>query len=87
MRFADDDWEEEFANQGLMWEANRTRHLRGRKGQAVLRELQAALLELPEKRLIAGRLGPNVVSDSAMQPDAVVLWIGRRPGTAPEPPK
>ena len=37
--------------------------------------------------LIAGRLGPNVVSDPAMQPDAVVLWIGRRPGAAPEPPK
>jgi hypothetical protein len=37
--------------------------------------------------LVAGRLGPNVVSDPAMAPDAVLLWIGRRPGAAPEPPK
>ena len=37
--------------------------------------------------LIAGRLGPNVVADPAMPADAVLLWIGRRPGTAPEPPK
>jgi hypothetical protein len=37
--------------------------------------------------LIAGRLGPNVVSDPAMPPDTVLLWIGRRPGGSPEPPK
>jgi hypothetical protein len=37
--------------------------------------------------LIAGRLGPSLVSDPAMAPDAVLLWIGRRPGAAPEPVK
>lgn len=37
--------------------------------------------------LIAGGLGPTLVSDPAMAPDGVLLWIGRRPGAAPEPPK
>ena len=37
--------------------------------------------------LIAGRLGPTLVSDPTMAPDAVLLWIGRRPGAPPEPPK
>ena len=55
-RFNGDEFYEEFANQGLMWEANRTRHLCGAKGQAVLRELRDALIELPEHRLIASRL-------------------------------
>jgi hypothetical protein len=35
---------------------NARRSLRGRKGQAVLREVRAALLAMPEKRLIAGDL-------------------------------
>jgi hypothetical protein len=29
--------------------------------------------------LIAGRLGPTLISDPAMAPDGVLLWIGRRP--------
>ena len=37
--------------------------------------------------LIAGGLGPTLVSDPAMAPDGVLLWIGRRPGAAPEPQK
>ena len=37
--------------------------------------------------LIAARLGPTLISDPAMAPDGVLLWIGRRPGAAPEPPK
>lgn len=37
--------------------------------------------------LIAASLGPNVVSDPAMPPDGVLLWIGRPPGNAPKPPK
>jgi len=37
--------------------------------------------------LIAGKLGPTVISDPAMAPDAVLLWVGRRPGAPPEPPK
>ena len=36
------------------FEANAKRALKGRKGQAVLKELEEALVALPEKRLISG---------------------------------
>lgn len=45
--------EEDFNNQAFLWEANLERSLKGRKGQSALRELEAALLALPDKRLIA----------------------------------
>jgi len=48
--------DEDFNNQSLLWEANQERCIRGRKGQAALRELEAALLALPEKRLITDEL-------------------------------
>ena len=51
--YSEDD---DFNNQGLMWMANQERSIKGRKGQAALRELEAALLALPEKRLISGEL-------------------------------
>lgn len=55
-RFQGDSYEEEYPNQALMWQWNLEQHLKGAKGQAVLRELREALLELPERRLIRGRL-------------------------------
>lgn len=45
--------DEDFPNQAYLWEANQRRSLKGKKGQAALRELEAALLALPEPRLIA----------------------------------
>ena len=45
--------EEDYPNQFELWQGNCRRSLRGRKGQAFLRELEAALVALPEKRLIA----------------------------------
>lgn len=48
----DEDWTGQFA----LWEANCRRSLRGRAGQRELRELEAALLALPEKQLIHGSL-------------------------------
>ena len=36
------------------FEANAKRAVKGKKGQAVLKELEAALLAMPEKRLISG---------------------------------
>jgi hypothetical protein len=48
--------DEDFQNQAYLWEANQERSIKGRKGQAALRELEAALLALPEKRLIANEL-------------------------------
>lgn len=51
--------EEDFQNQGFLWAANVERSLKGKKGQSALRELEAALLALPEKRLIADHLESN----------------------------
>lgn len=48
--------EEDFAGQFELWQANCQRSLNGKKGQAALRELEAALLALPEKRLIANKM-------------------------------
>lgn len=48
--------EEDQPGQFALWEANCQRSIRGRKGQAELRELEAALLALPEKRLIRDAL-------------------------------
>lgn len=39
-----------------MWRANVQRAINGRRGQQALADLEAALLALPEKRLIAGAL-------------------------------
>lgn len=44
--------EEDRPGQFALWSANCRRSLRGKAGQHALRELEAALLALPEKRLI-----------------------------------
>lgn len=56
-----------------LWENAVRRALRGKRGQAALRELEAALLALPEKRLIAGR-----VSDGASVCTLGALALKRR---------
>ncbi len=48
--------EEERPGQFALWNANCRRSLKGRAGQRELRELEAALLALPEKRLIKDAL-------------------------------
>jgi len=48
--------EEDYPGQFGLWQANCRRSLKGRAGQAALRELEAALLALPEKRLIADKM-------------------------------
>jgi len=45
--------DEQYPGQFNLWQANCDRSLVGRKGQAALRELEAALVALPNKRLIA----------------------------------
>src|ERR1043166_9367326 len=50
IQFAD---EEAFPNAAFLFEANRERSLKSRGGQAALRRLEAALLALPEKKLVA----------------------------------
>lgn len=44
--------DEEYPGQFNLWHANCLRSLRGRAGQASLRELEEALLALPNKRLV-----------------------------------
>lgn len=48
--------EEDRPGQFALWNANCQRSLKGKAGQRELRELKAALLALPEKRLIHGLL-------------------------------
>ena len=48
--------EEDFPGQFEIWQANCRRSIRGKKGQAELREFEKALLALPEKRLIKDAL-------------------------------
>lgn len=48
--------EEDFPGQFELWQANCQRSLAGAKGQAALKELEAALLALPDKRLIVEQL-------------------------------
>lgn len=49
-RFSD-DWEEAFPGQAFLWEHNQRLALSGRRGQAFLAEVEAALLALPDERL------------------------------------
>lgn len=48
--------DEERPGQFALWQANCRRSARGKVGQRELREMEAALLALPEKRLIHGAL-------------------------------
>lgn len=48
--------DEDYPGQFNLWQANCQRSLRGKVGQRELRELEAALLALPDKRLIHGLL-------------------------------
>ncbi len=48
--------EEDYPGQFGLWQGNCKRSLKGKDGQAELKELRAALLALPEKRLIHGSL-------------------------------
>jgi len=44
--------DEDYPGQFDLWQANCNRQINGKAGQAALRELEAALLALPQKRLI-----------------------------------
>lgn len=48
--------DEDYPGQFGLWQGNCARSLKGKAGQATLRELEAALLALPSKRLIAKSL-------------------------------
>lgn len=63
IRFSED---EDYQNAAILWEANQERSLKSRKGQAALRRLEAALLALPE---------PKLISD-AIEADGLVCGLG-----------
>lgn len=56
INYSDD---ENYPGQFELWQANCQRSLKGKRGQAALRELEAALLALPHKRLIARAVAAN----------------------------
>jgi hypothetical protein len=51
--------DEDYPGQFALWRANTRRALMGAKGQAVLRQLEKALVDLPAQRLISGHLVKN----------------------------
>jgi hypothetical protein len=55
-RFGCDDYDEAYPNQWWLWQHNLTRHVKGPQGQRDLLDLHRALLALPERKLIGGRL-------------------------------
>lgn len=64
IRFSED---EDFNNAAVLWEANQERSLKSRRGQAALRRLEAALLALPE---------PKLVADAIKTADGLVCGLG-----------
>jgi hypothetical protein len=71
--------EEDYPGQFGLWEGNCDRQIRGKAGQAALRRLEAALLALPEKRLISHKL-----VDSEAQVCAIGA-LAKAEGKLPEP--
>lgn len=63
LNYTDD---EDYPGQFDLWQANCRRSLRGKAGQAALKRLEAALVALPEKRLISGRLVDNAANVCAI---------------------
>jgi len=55
-----DDGTESFLR-GCAFEGNKHRAIHGRKGQKILRELEEALLAMPEKRLINGKFATTTI--------------------------
>jgi hypothetical protein len=60
--------EEDYPGQFGLWQGNCDRSLHGKNGQESLRQLEAALLALPSKRLIEGELdnGEDVCAIGAL---------------------
>ncbi len=82
MRIAYSD-EEDFPGQFALYRANTDKQLDGRQGQAVLRELEAALLALPRKRLAR----KQIAKDGDVCAVGALIWLkhtkaGRDPDAA-----
>ena len=73
--------EEYFPGQFDLWQANCLRSIKGQKGQVALRELEQALLALPEKRLIREEL---ITEDGVCAIGALALYRNYEPEADPE---
>jgi hypothetical protein len=75
-----DDYYEEYPNQQYLQQQAAVNAIRGKRGQKLLRELEQALLALPEKRLIAGSFcdGKEVCAGGALALYREVLKGRRR---------
>ena len=71
--------DEDFPGQFNIWQANCRRSLRGKRGQAALKRLDAALLAMPEKALRSGKL---VAHDGSV---CAIGALARAEGKLPEP--
>jgi hypothetical protein len=71
--------EEERPGQFALWDANCRRSIQGRAGQAALRRLEAALVAMPDKRLVSGKL---VTHDGDV---CAIGALARAEGKLPEP--
>lgn len=70
----DGDCDEDFPGQWWLWENALRRSVNGKKGQRNLRDLRDALLALPEKRLISGRLA----DENGCVCTVGALWLKRQ---------
>lgn len=74
-RGGNEDWDEDFPNQGAFWWHNTMRALRGKRGRRVLADLREALLMLPEKRLVSGAISTAALETKALgMPDTRAGW-------------
>ena len=71
--------DEDFPGQFNLWQANCRRSLKSKAGQAALKRLEAALVAMPEKRLIAGKL---VASEGQV---CAIGALAKAEGKLPEP--
>jgi hypothetical protein len=74
--------EEDYPGQFGLWQGNCTRSIKSKAGQAALRELEQALLAMPEKRLIANELEDADGEVCAI--GALAKYRGVTPKTDPE---
>ena len=75
-RFREGDYEgepEEILAQGR-WEHNARRALKGKRGRKALADLRAALLALPEPRLIEGALQDGFTPAILRRLEAALRW-------------
>jgi hypothetical protein len=74
-RGGNDDWDEDWPNQGAFWWHNAQRALKGKRGRKALAELREALLILPERRLVSGAISTaSLAAEVADMPDTVPGW-------------